>query len=325
MRSLSGVKPTGSLHIGNYFGAIKQFIKLQNKYEGFYFVADYHSLNTGIEPNTLQKASLEIISNYLALGLDPDKSTIFLQSQVPEVAELTLLLGNITPMGLLQRAHSYKDKIAKDIQPNHGLFTYPLLMASDILLYDSDLVPVGKDQKQHLEITRDIAIKFNNTYNQEVFKIPEPLILDNLAVVKGTDGRKMSKSYGNVIEIFAPKKKLKKQVMGIVTDSIPLEQPKDPDNCNVFSIYKLFSSQEEQEEMRNNYLGGNYGYGHAKLALYNKILTYFEHSRIKKQELAKNPQYVKEVLEQGANKARKIAIKKISKVKKVMGLIGNIY
>ncbi|MDA3865005.1 MAG: tryptophan--tRNA ligase [Deltaproteobacteria bacterium] len=325
MRSLSGVKPTGSLHIGNYFGAIKQFIKLQNKYEGFYFVADYHSLNTGIEPKTLQKASLEIISNYLALGLDPDKSTIFLQSQVPEVAELTLLLGNITPMGLLQRAHSYKDKIAKDIQPNHGLFSYPLLMASDILLYDSDLVPVGRDQKQHLEITRDIAIKFNNTYNQKVFKIPEPLILDNLAVVKGTDGRKMSKSYGNVIEIFAPKKKLKKQVMGIITDSIPLEQPKDPDKCNVFSIYKLFSSKEEQEKMRSNYLGGNYGYGHAKLALYNKILAYFERCRIKKQKLEANPQYVKEVLEIGSSKARNIAIKKISKVKKVMGLIGNIY
>jgi tryptophanyl-tRNA synthetase len=325
MRSLSGVKPTGNLHIGNYFGAIRQFVELQQKHECFYFIADYHTLNTYIDPKELAKNTWDIVLDYLALGLDPEKSTIFLQSQVPEVVELSFLLSNVTPMGLLQRAHSYKDALAKGVQPNHGLFTYPLLMSADILLYSADVVPVGKDQKQHLEIARDIAIKFNTQYKSEVFTLPKPIILDSTAIVPGTDGRKMSKSYGNTIEMFAPKKKLKKQVMSIVTDSTSLEAPKDPTNCNVVNLYKLFASKEEVTEMENNYRAGNYGYGHAKLALFEKILDFFGPQRERREEIAKDSASVKKILDEGSKKARYAAIKKIKKAKKVMGLVGNIY
>jgi len=298
---------------------------LQDKYDGFYFIADYHTLNTHIEPAKLKEYTWSIVKDYLALGLNPEKSTIFLQSQVPEVTELAFLLGNHTPMGLLQRAHSYKDQLAKGIQPNHGLFYYPLLMAADILLYDSNVVPVGKDQKQHLEITRDIALKMNGFYNKDLFIIPEPLIMESLATVPGTDGRKMSKSYGNTIEMFAPAKKLKKQIMGIVTAPIPLEEPKNPDECNVFALYKLFASKDEIAEMRKKYENGNYGFGHAKLELFEKVKNYFQDAREKRLELDKNKDYIKQVLLEGSKKARSVAIKKIKKVKKAMGLVGNIY
>jgi tryptophanyl-tRNA synthetase len=325
MRCLSGVKPTGILHIGNYFGAIKQFEELQNEYDGFYFIADYHTLNTQVSPETLTKNTWSIVADYIALGLDPEKATIFLQSQVPEVAELTFLLSNVTPMGLLQRAHSYKDKIAKGILPNHGLFTYPLLMASDILLYDSDVVPVGKDQKQHLEITRDIAIKFNTQYNKDIFKLPQPIILEAVAIVPGTDGRKMSKSYGNTIEMFASKKQLKKQIMGIVTASHTLEEPKPTKDCNVFKLYKIFATKDEISQMEKNYVGGNYGYGHAKLELFEKIYNYFKPMREKREEILKDKGYIEKVLSDGSQKARLVAMKKIQQVKKTMGLVGNIY
>ena len=325
-RSLSGIQPSGILHLGNYFGAISQFVKNQNSgnYEGFYFIADYHSLTSLTDPKALKENSYNIVLDYLALGLDPQKSTIFLQSDIPEHVELSWLLSNVTPVGLLERGHSYKDKIAKGFFPNTGLLTYPILMASDILIYDSDIVPVGKDQKQHLEFARDIAMKFNQQYKVDFFKLPEPMILESVAVVPGTDGQKMSKSYGNVINMFAPKNVLKKQVMSIVTDSTPLEEPKDPNN-NVMALYRLFATKEQAKEMEEKFLAGNYGYGHAKKELLEAILNYFAEAREKREELAKHPEYVDEILRKGAEKARAIASRKIAEAKKIVGLMGNIY
>ncbi|MGL4641749.1 tryptophan--tRNA ligase [Cetobacterium sp.] len=323
-RSISGIQPSGILHLGNYFGAMKQFIENQNNYEGFYFIADYHSLTSLTDPKSLRENSYNIVLDYLALGLDPEKSTIFLQSDVPEHVELMWLLSNITPVGLLERGHSYKDKVAKGFTPNTGLLTYPVLMASDILLYDADVVPVGKDQKQHLEMARDIAIKFNQQYEVELFKLPEPQILESLAVIPGTDGQKMSKSYGNTINMFASKKELKKQVMSIVTDSTPLEEPKNPDN-NIVKLYELFATKEAVEEMKAKFVAGNYGYGHAKTELLNAILDYFKDAREKREELANNMEYVEEVLAKGATKARAIAREKLTAAKIAVGLAGNAY
>lgn len=323
-RSLSGIQPSGILHLGNYFGAIDQFIKMQDDYEGFYFVADYHSLTSQTKPEDLKENTKNIILDYLALGLDPNKSNLFLQSDVPEHLELYWLLCNVTPMGLLERAHSYKDKIAKGFFPNMGLFNYPALMAADILIYDSDVVPVGKDQKQHLEMTRDIAMKFNQQYEVDFLKLPEPLILDNVAVIPGTDGQKMSKSYGNTIQMFAPKKQLKQQVMSIVTDSTPLEDPKNPDN-NISKLYAFFANIEQQNEMKEKFLAGNYGYGHAKTELLNSMLEYFGEAREKREELLKNPKLIEDILQEGARKARAIASKKVQEAKEIVGLLGNIY
>ncbi len=325
-RSLSGIQPSGILHLGNYFGAMKQFIDTQNsgEYDGFYFIADYHSLTSLTDPKALKDNTYNIVLDYLALGLDPKKSTIFLQSDVPEHTELSWLLSNVTPVGLLERGHSYKDKIAKGISPNTGLLTYPVLMAADILMYDTDVVPVGKDQKQHLEFARDIAMKFNQQYNVDLFKLPEPLILDDSAIVPGTDGQKMSKSYGNTINMFASKKELKKQVMSIVTDSTPLEYPKDPNN-NVAKLYALFASIEKQNEMKEKFLAGNYGYGHAKTEVLNAILEYFGEARERREELAKDTDYINEVLYEGGKKARAIAQEKIMKAKEAVGIIGNLY
>lgn len=323
-RSLSGIQPSGTLHLGNYFGAMKQFIENQDKYEGFYFVADYHSLTSLTKPELLRESTKNIILDYLALGLDPEKCTLFLQSDVPEHVELSWLLSNVTPVGLMERGHSYKDKIAKGLFPNTGLLTYPILMAADILIYDSDVVPVGKDQKQHLEMARDIAMKFNQQYGVEFFKLPEPLIMENLAVVPGTDGQKMSKSYGNTINMFAPKNVLKKQVMSIVTDSAELEAPKNPDN-NISQLYKLFVSEEKYQEMRAKFIAGGYGYGHAKKELLEAILEYFKDARARREELEKNPEYIEEVLRKGALKAREIARKKITEAKQIVGLMGNVY
>lgn len=323
-RSLSGIQPSGTLHLGNYFGAMKQFIENQDKYEGFYFVADYHSLTSLTKPELLRESTKNIILDYLALGLDPEKCTLFLQSDVPEHVELSWLLSNVTPVGLMERGHSYKDKIAKGLFPNTGLLTYPILMAADILIYDSDVVPVGKDQKQHLEMARDIAMKFNQQYGVEFFKLPEPLIMENLAVVPGTDGQKMSKSYGNTINMFAPKNVLKKQVMSIVTDSAELEAPKNPDN-NISQLYKLFVSEEKYQEMRAKFMTGGYGYGHAKKELLEAILEYFKDARARREELEKNPEYIEEVLRKGALKAREIARKKITEAKQIVGLMGNVY
>lgn len=323
-RSLSGIQPSGILHLGNYFGAIKQFIVNQDKYEGMYFVADYHSLTSGPDAKSLSENSYNIVLDYLALGLDRSKSIIFLQSEVPEHTELYWILSNLTPVALMERGHSYKDKIEKGISANMGLLSYPILMAADILMYDTDVVPVGKDQKQHLEMARDIAIKFNERYNGEYFKLPEPFILEDSAVIPGTDGQKMSKSYNNTINMFASKKELKKQVMSIVTDSTPLEEPKNPDN-NITQLYSLFASKEKVEEMKEKFRAGNYGYGHAKNELLEAILEYFKDARERREELVNNPELVKEILREGAEKARDRAKEKMIKIKTAVGLLGNRY
>lgn len=319
MRSLSGIQPSGILHIGNYFGAIKQFVEMQDNYEGFYFLANYHALTSSPKSENLKNNTLNVILDYLAFGLDPKKSTLFLQSDVPEHTELAWILSNVTPMGLIERAHSYKDKISKGIKPNMGLFTYPILMAADILMYNPDVVPVGKDQKQHLEITRDIAIKFNETYDKEVFKLPEDRILESVAVVPGTDGEKMSKSYGNVINMFASKKELKKQIMSIITDSTPLEEPKNPDN-NITKLYSLFATKDEVNELKEKFLAGNFGYGHAKNELLDKFMDYFAPYREKREQLENNLDYVYEILKNGASKARNEATKTLDIVRDTVGL-----
>ncbi|GAB4332632.1 MAG: tryptophan--tRNA ligase [Calditrichia bacterium] len=319
-RVLSGIQPSGELHIGNYFGAIRQHIALQDNNDCFYFVANYHALTTTHDRVKLENATIQVALNYLALGLDPAKATLFVQSDVPEVTELAWFLSNFTPVGLLERAHSYKDKIAKGIAPNHGLFAYPVLMAADILIYDSEVVPVGKDQKQHLEMTRDMALKFNNTYG-DIFVIPEELIMPDVAVVPGIDGQKMSKSYDNTIEIFLDYKPLKKKVMSIVTDSTPLEEPKDPDTNNVYNLYKLFASPEEVAAMREKFLAGGYGYGHAKKELLEKIWTYFEPARNRRQELMNNMDYVHEVLRNGAEKSRAKAQEVMDRVRSSSGIL----
>lgn len=323
MRSLSGIQASGILHIGNYFGAIKQFVENQEKNEGFYFIADYHALTSLRDPKAVKENTLNAAMDFLALGLDPEKSVIFVQSDVPEHTELMWILMNITTVGLLERAVSYKEKVEKGLSPNAGLLTYPVLMAADILMYDPDIVPVGKDQKQHIEMARDIANRFNLEYG-ETFKLPQEETLKEVAVVPGTDGQKMSKSYGNTIQMFASKSELKKQVMSIVTDSTPLEEPKDPDN-NITKLYELFASKEEVEEMKRKFAEGGYGYGHGKTELLNKILEYFGEARAKREELVKNPEYLEKVLKEGAEKARKIARAKLIEVKKAVGLIGDIY
>lgn len=323
MRSLSGIQASGVLHIGNYFGAIKQFVENQEKNEGLYFIADYHALTSLKDPKAVRENTLNAVMDFLALGLDPEKSIIFVQSDVPEHTELMWILMNITPVGLLERAVSYKEKVEKGLSPNAGLLTYPVLMAADILMYDPDIVPVGKDQKQHIEIARDIATKFNAEYG-ETFKLPEEETLKEVAVVPGTDGQKMSKSYGNTIQMFATKAELKKQVMSIVTDSTPLEEPKDPEN-NITKLYELFATKEEVAEMKRKFSEGGYGYGHGKTELLNKILEYFGEARAKREELVKNPEFVEEVLRKGAKKARAMAIEKLKEVKKAVGLIGDVY
>lgn len=323
MRSLSGIQPSGILHIGNYFGAIKQCIENQEKYDGIYFIVDYHALTTLKDPVALKNYTYNALLDFLALGLDPEKSIIFAQSDVPEHVELMWILLNVTPVGLLERGVSYKEKVERGLSPNAGLLTYPVLMAADILLYEPEIVPVGKDQTQHIEFARDIATKFNNEYG-EIFKLPEAEILASVAVVPGTDGQKMSKSYGNTIQMFASKNELKKQIMAIVTDSTPLEEPKDPDN-NITKLYELFASKEEVAEMKRKFSEGGYGYGHGKTELLNKILEYFGEARAKREELAKDKEYLDRVLKEGAEKARKIASAKMTEVKKAVGLVGHIY
>ena len=319
MRILTGIQPSGTPHIGNYFGAMRQVCSIQDKGETFIFLADYHSLTTSPDPEQLRQNVLELALNYLSCGVDPEKSILFRQSDVPEVCELTWVLNNVTPVGLLERAHSYKDKIAKGFSPNNGLFSYPVLMASDILIYGSNLVPVGKDQKQHLEITRDIAIKFNNQYG-EIFTIPEELIPEEVAIVPGIDGQKMSKSYNNTIPIFGKEKAVRKTIMNIVTDCKQLEDPKDPDSCNVVALFKLFASGEELEEMKARYRAGGYGYGHAKQALFEKMWSYFEPMRQRRTELEANLDFVWEILRKGGERAREEAQLTRDKISTAVGL-----
>ena len=319
-RVLTGIQPSGILHIGNYFGAIKSSVELQNVAdEAFLFIADFHSLTVNPKPEDLRERVKRVALDYLACGLDPEKSNFFRQSDIPEVCELTWILNCVTGTGLLERAHSYKDKIAKGFSPNNGLFSYPVLMASDILIYKSTLVPVGKDQKQHLEMTRDIAIKFNQMY-KEIFVLPEGYISENVAVIPGTDGQKMSKSYNNTIEIFGDEKMIRKKFMSIQTDSKGLEEPKDPDHCNIFALYKLFATPAQQEEMAARYRAGNYGYGHAKQALFEAYMDFFAPMRKRRAELEKDPGYIESVLKKGAEKARALAQQTMVEVREAVGI-----
>lgn len=304
-RILSGVKPTGKAHIGNYLGAMRNHVTMQEDCENYIFLADLHSLTTVKNKKELQELILDLALDYLALGLDPNKAVFFRQSDIPEHAELTWVLSCLTPMPMLELAHAYKDAVAKkDKEINAGLFTYPVLMAVDILIYKPDIVPVGKDQKQHVEIARDLAGKFNRTYGN-VFKLPEPYIPEEVAVVIGTDGQKMSKSYGNTIEIFASEKALKKQVMGIVTDSTPVDAPKEPDT--IYKLYSYFAAEDEKAELLQRYRSGGMGYGDAKKLLLEKILETFKPFRAEREKLKNDLSYVKNILKNGAEKARLVA------------------
>jgi tryptophanyl-tRNA synthetase len=308
MRVLSGTKPTGDqLHLGNYFGALRQFVALQEKYDdALYFVADYHSMTTVRDADTRRRNGLNVALDYLGAGLDPEHAILFRQSDIPEVCELTWILSTITPMGMLERAHAYKAAMDKGDSVDHGLFTYPVLMAADILLYHTDLVPVGQDQKQHIEMTRDMAQRFNHAYDCEALVLPEPYILDDTATVPGTDGQKMSKSYGNTISMFAPKKQLKKSVMGIVTDSTPVEDPKDP-SLPIFELYNLFADGSERAAMKERALAGGLGYGDIKKALLERILDYFGEMRERRADYEGRPDDVEDILQAGAARARAIA------------------
>lgn len=317
-RILSGVQPSGKLHLGNYFGAVKQHIALQTEGECFYFIADYHALTTLQDAATLRENTRDVALDYLALGLDPDKTIFFRQSDVPEVTELSWVLATVTNMGLLERAVSYKEKIEKGIDASVGLFTYPVLMAADIIIYRSHLVPVGKDQVQHIEMTQDIAGKFNRAYGA-IFPIPG-YRLDKESKVLGIDGQKMSKSYGNTIDIFAEGKALKKTVMGIVTDSATVADPKDPDKCNVFALYSLFATDEEKAALAARYRAGGMGYGEAKQALLAKIDAYFGPARERRKELAKDPNTVEDVLRRGARRARAEAQQTMALVREAVGM-----
>ncbi len=319
MRILSGIQPSGELHIGNYFGAMRQHVELQQRGQGIYFLADYHSMTSLRDAEGRRAAVVELALDYLACGLDPATSILYRQSDLPETCELAWILTTVTPMGLLLRAHSYKDKVDQGVQPDHGLFAYPVLMAADILQYNPELVPVGQDQKQHLEMTRDIAVKFNQAYDAEVFTQPEPHILESVAVVPGTDGRKMSKSYGNVIRMFWSEKKLKKTIMSVVTDSTPVEDPKDIDQ-SVFQLWSLFADEGEREEMFARAEAGGMGYGDVKKALFEKVLAHFAPMRERREELAKRPDDIEDILRAGAGRARELAAPVLEAARQAAGL-----
>ena len=320
MRILSGIQPSGTLHLGNYFGMMRPAIDLQEKGEAFYFIADYHSMTSLFDASERRKNSLDVALDFLACGLDPKKSVFFKQSDVPEVCELAWLLSTLTPMSMLEKAHSFKDKSAKGIPINHGLFAYPVLMAADILIYDSNIVPVGQDQKQHVEMTRDIAVKFNETYG-ETFVIPEPQIKGETAKVPGLDGEKMSKSYGNTLEIFGDEKALRKKVMGIKMDSRTPEEPKpDAENNLAIQLHKLVATKEIAADFENRLRAGGFGYGDLKKGLFENYWNYFAEARKKRAELAANLDYVNQVLADGATKARTVAQKVLKRARKNCGL-----
>ena len=318
-RILSGIQPSGKLHIGNYFGMMQPMIRHMESAELYVFIVDLHALTSVQDRNRLRQGTLEAAADFLALGLDPDRCIFWVQSDVPEVCELTWLLSVLTPMGLLERCHAFKDKVAKNIPASHGLFSYPVLMAADILLYQSQVVPVGKDQKQHVEVARDIAIRFNNAYG-ETFVIPEPEINETTAIVPGLDGQKMSKSYDNTIPIFLDEKALRKRVMAIQTDATPVEAPKDPDKCNLYALLKLFAPPEKMSEVHGLYVNGGAAYGYLKQDLFELINNYFAGARAKKKELLDNPDYLRQILAKGAEKARAKATVTLDLVRDRMGL-----
>lgn len=319
MKILSGIQPSGQLHIGNYFGMMQTMISNMESSELYVFIVDLHALTSVHDRDRLATGTLEAAADFLALGLDPDKCTFWVQSDVPEVCELAWALSTLTPMGLLERCHSYKDKVAKGIDASHGLFAYPVLMAADILLYQADRVPVGKDQKQHLEVARDLAMKFNNQYG-ETFVIPEPAISEVTATVPGLDGQKMSKSYGNTIPIFMEGKQLKKRVMAIETDATPVDDPKDPDSCNLYQMMKLFATKERMAEINSLYVNGGAAYGYLKLELLELLNDKFGAAREKKKEYLADPEMLRQILKKGGDKAREKAAVTIDLVRERIGL-----
>ncbi len=320
MRILSGIQPSGTLHVGNYFGMMKPAMELQEKGEAYYFIANYHSMTSLFDPEQRRKNTLDVALDFLACGLDPKKSVFFRQSDVPEVTELTWILGTVAPMGLLERCHSYKDKVAKGVSFNFGLFAYPVLMAADILIYDSNIVPVGRDQKQHVEVTRDIAIKFNEQYG-ETFVVPEPQIREEVAVVPGTDGQKMSKSYGNTIDIFGDEKAIRKKVMGIVMDSRSPQEPKpDAEKNLAVQLLRLLAPSQVAKDYEERLRAGGLGYGDLKKALFEHYWNYFAAARAKRAELVSNLDYVHNVLADSAAKARSKAREVLQRAKKASGL-----
>jgi len=319
MRILSGIQPSGTPHLGNYFGMMKPAIELQEKGDAFYFIADLHALTTVRDAAVLRANVRELAVDFLACGLDPSRSVFFRQSGVPAVTELAWILSTVTPMGLLERCHSFKDKTARGFGASHGLFAYPVLMAADILIYDSDVVPVGRDQKQHLEVTRDIAVKMNETFG-EIFKLPEPSIREDTAIVPGLDGAKMSKSYGNTIEIFAPEAVLKKKVMGIKTDSTPVDQPKPVENSSILGLYKLVASPADFQSMEAGFLNGGVGYGDLKKRLFAGIWEYFSVQRARREEILADAGLVGRVLAEGTLKARAVSDSVMTRVRKAVGL-----
>jgi len=320
MRILTGIKPTGIPHLGNYFGAIKAAVELQEKGDAFYFIADYHSMTSLFDPKLRRDYAMGVALDFLACGLDPKKSVFFKQSDVPEVTELAWIIGTMAPMGLLERAHAYKDALAKGRAPAYGLFAYPVLMAADILLYDSNIVPVGRDQKQHVEITRDLAGKFNQTYG-ETFIIPEPDIRDDSAAIPGLDGQKMSKSYGNTIEIFGDEKVIHKKIMGITMDSRQPAEPKpDAEKNLAVQLLKLVAPPDVGKEFEDKLRAGGLGYGDLKKALFENYWNYFADARKKRAELAANLDYVNQVLADGASKARTLAQTVLKRARKASGL-----
>ena len=320
MRVLSGVQPSGDLHIGNFFGAIRQFVRLQEDHECFYFLADLHALTTVQDAERMRRLVLELTAGYLALGLDPERSVIYRQSDIPEIPELAWYLSTVTSMGLLQRCHSFKDKVAQGVIPNHGLFAYPVLMAADILIVSSDLVPVGKDQKQHLEVTRDIAMSFHATYGVEVFTLPKPIIHDDVAVIPGVDGQKMSKSYGNTIDLFAPEKVIRKRIMSIVTDSTPVEEPKPTEGNALYHLLKVFAPADEQAAVERAFAEGGTGYGELKKRLLGYFLGTFGVARARFAELVGDPGEVERILHHGAAKARETVVPLMREVRRAVGI-----
>jgi tryptophanyl-tRNA synthetase len=319
VRILSGIQPSGVLHIGNYFGMMRPAIALQAEGEAFYFIAEYHALTSLRDPNALRENSRRVALDFLACGLDPERAALFRQSDVPQVTELAWILSTIAPMGLLERAHSYKDKLARGMAASAGLFNYPVLMAADILIYDSDIVPVGKDQKQHIEMTRDLAVKMNETYGK-IFKLPEPRIHAETEVVPGIDGQKMSKSYGNNIDIFGDEKETRKRVMSIVTDSTPVEAPKNPATSTIFQLYSLFASKDEIAEMQERFQKGGTGYGDFKKQLFEKLWEYFAPMRKRREEILADTSYIDNALSRGAERANDIADEVMKRVRSAVGL-----
>ena len=320
MRILSGLQPSGRLHIGNYFGMMEAALKLQTEGDAYYFIADYHSLTSIHDGKLLRDHVRNLAIDFLACGLDPSKCVFFRQSDVPEHCELSWILSTVTPMGLLERCHSYKDKVANGIKPSHGLFAYPVLMAADILIYDADVVPVGRDQKQHVEVTRDIAIKMNETFGEGLFKLPNPRIKEETAVVPGLDGQKMSKSYDNTIQLFEEAPALKKKIMGIKTDSTPVEAPKAIEGSSILALYKLVANEADYAAMVADHERGGVGYGDFKKRLLAAVTEYFAPFREKRAEIVADPKYVDRVLAEGAEKARAVARKTLARVRDAVGL-----